>query len=112
MKHPFHLVRPSPWPILASISAFLIASGLVIFFSQSLFFYLGLGLLCLFLVLFSWFTSIIFEATHCGAHTRVVQSSLRLGFVCFILSEVFFFLSFFWAYLHFALSPAVEIGSL
>jgi len=112
MKHPFHLVRPSPWPILASISAFIIAFGLVCFISLSLFFYLGLGLLCLFITLFSWFSSIIFEATLLGSHTRVVQSSIRLGFVCFIVSEVFFFLSFFWAYLHFALSPAVEIGSL
>lgn len=30
----------------------------------------------------------------------------------FLVSEAFFFLRFFWAYLHFSLSPAVEIGSL
>jgi len=41
-----------------------------------------------------------------------VQSGLRLGMCLFIISEVFFFFAFFWAYLHRSLSPAVEIGSL
>jgi len=32
--------------------------------------------------------------------------------ILFIVSEVMFFVSFFWAYFHFALSPAIEIGCL
>ena len=52
------------------------------------------------------------ESTFLGFHTRRVQFGLRLGMVLFIFSEVFFFFSFFWAYLHRSLSPAVEIGSL
>lgn len=41
-----------------------------------------------------------------------VQSGLRLGIVLFIVSEVFFFFGFFWAYVHSSCSPAVELGSL
>lgn len=35
---------------------------------------------------------------------------LRIGMLLFILSEVFFFLSFFWAYFDSSLSPVVDIG--
>jgi hypothetical protein len=30
-RHPFHLVDPSPWPFVASISAFCCATGLVMY---------------------------------------------------------------------------------
>jgi len=46
-----------------------------------------------------------------GLHTLRVQSLLRLGMCLLIISEVFFFLGFFWAYLHCGLSPNVELGS-
>jgi cytochrome c oxidase subunit 3 len=35
---------------------------------------------------------------------------LRWGMVLFIISEVFFFLSFFWAFFHSSLSPSPELG--
>jgi len=94
-KHPFHIVRPSPWPVLVSSSSFFLALGLVWFFSSSFFFGLGLGLFRLILLLFLWFRSIVVESTYTGAHTTRVQVGLRLGFLLFILSEVFFFISFF-----------------
>jgi len=112
VKHPFHLVRPSPWPILVSGSALLTAFGLLSLMSLSDVFYLGFGLTCLLLCVFTWFGNIILESTFLGCHTRIVQSSLRLGFLLFIVSEIFFFFRFFWAYLHFALSPPVELGRL
>jgi len=62
-------------------------------------------------IVYLWFSGIVFEATTCGCHSRPVQSGLRLGMVLFIVSEVIFFLAFFWAYLHCALSPNVELGS-
>lgn len=34
---------------------------------------------------------------------------LRLGFILFIVSEVMFFFSFFWAYFHSSLSPNIEM---
>jgi len=112
VKHPFHLVRLSPWPILVALSALLTAFGLLALLSLSVLFYLFLGLFCLLCCISFWFSNILLESTFQGCHTRVVQGSLRLGFLLFIISEVCFFISFFWAYLHFALSPAVEIGSL
>jgi cytochrome c oxidase subunit 3 len=46
-----------------------------------------------------------------GFHTQRVIAGLSLGFILFIISEVFFFLSFFWAFFHSALAPTVELGS-
>ena len=57
-----------------------------------------------------WFRDIITEATYLGHHTVEVQKGLSIGIVLFIISEVFTFLSVFWAFFHSSLSPAVEIG--
>ena len=111
-KHPFHLVTSSPWPLLASISALMFTSGFVIWITYSIFFYLILGLSCLVLVIVLWSRDIISEATYFGYHTLRVQSGLRLGMFLFIISEVFFFFGFFWAYVHSSCSPAIELGSL
>ena len=39
-----------------------------------------------------------------------MQKGLIIGFILFIVSEVFAFLSVFWAFFHSSLSPAIEIG--
>jgi len=111
-KHPFHLVSQSPWPLTASLSAFLFASGLVLSWHKISILVLFLGLLFIFGVSIFWWSSVIIESTLEGIHTRRVQAGLRLGMLLFIVSEVFFFLGFFWAYLHSSLSPNVEVGSL
>ena len=51
------------------------------------------------------------ESTYLGCHTLEVQKGLIIGFILFIISEVFAFLSVFWAFFHSSLSPAIEIGS-
>jgi hypothetical protein len=61
----FHLVSPSPWPILICISLF----------------------------------------------TLAVQKGLNMGVALFIVSEILFFLTIFWAYFNSALSPTVELGA-
>lgn len=111
-KHPFHLVTPSPWPLL--VSCFLLCSfiGLVVYIHLRLLFPFLLSFICLVGCIILWFWSFILEGTFLGFHTHRVRAGLRLGFILFIISEVFFFVSFFWSYLHFALSPSVEIGSL
>lgn len=53
----------------------------------------------------------VIESTYRGFHSSRVQCGLRLGMSLFIASEVFFFLAFFWAYLHCSSSPNVELGS-
>jgi len=50
------------------------------------------------------------ESRFLGSHTLQTQSSLKLGMVLFIFSEIMFFFSFFWTFLHFCLSPAGEVG--
>lgn len=47
-----------------------------------------------------------------GYHTSKLELSFRSGVMLFILSEVFFFVSFFWAYYDGSLSPSVELGML
>jgi len=111
-KHPFHLVSQSPWPLTASLSAFLFACGLVLSWYKVSILVLFLGLIFMLGVCISWWSSVIIESTLEGIHTIRVQAGLRLGMLLFIVSEVFFFLGFFWAYLHCSLSPNVELGSL
>jgi heme/copper-type cytochrome/quinol oxidase subunit 3 len=59
--------------------------------------------------LFVWWVDVIQESFE-GHHTEPVAKGLRLGFILFIVSEVMFFFSFFWAFFYLALSPSVFIG--
>lgn len=110
--HPFHLVRPSPWPITVSFSLFFFLMGLVkwmhnLDYAQIFLHFGGIGLT---FAIYNWFRDIVYEATFEGHHTRKVRQGLRMGMSLFILSEVMFFFSFFFAYFHSALSPSVGIG--
>jgi cytochrome c oxidase subunit 3 len=58
-----------------------------------------------------WFRDVVAEGTLLGNHTFAVQKGLNLGVALFIISEVFFFISIFWAYFHSALAPVVELGN-
>nr|APU89534.1 cytochrome oxidase subunit 3 [Porcellio dilatatus dilatatus] len=110
--HPFHLVNPSPWPLTSSIGAFLLTSGLVKwfhFFSMDLFL---VGVLSIILSMVQWWRDIVRESTFQGLHTLKVQKGLQWGMILFIVSEVLFFFSFFWAFFHSSLSPSLELGSV
>lgn len=111
---PFHLVDVSAWPFLISIASLMLTSGLVMWMHS----YLGgsilalSGLALILLVLIAWWKDVIREGTYSGDHTELVQHGLKLGGILFIISEVFFFLAFFWAFFHSSLSPTVELGSI
>jgi len=45
-----------------------------------------------------------------GFHTHKLEARLRIGILLFILSEVFFFFSFFWAFFDSAIAPTIEYG--
>ena len=64
-----------------------------------------------FAILLFWWRDVIRESTG-GFHTTAVQRGLLLGFVLFLLSEVMLFLSFFWAFFHSSLSPAIELANV
>nr|WGO58112.1 cytochrome c oxidase subunit III [Salganea quinquedentata] len=111
-NHPYHLVDKSPWPITGAIGALIMMMGLIKWFhlyNQSLIF---VGLLIMILTMIQWWRDITREGTYQGLHTKFVTKGLRWGMILFIVSEVFFFISFFWAFFHSSLSPTIEIGSL
>ena len=107
------MVAPSPWPILTSMSLWsLTLSGA---FSMHYFYKIGVYFfLSLLMVVYSmslWFRDVVVEATYLGHHTLSVQKGINIGVALFIISEIFFFLTVFWAFFHNAISPDIEIGS-
>jgi len=113
-KHPFHLVDPSPWPIFSAFGAFSSAVGAVAWFHgyEDGGYALCLGQFILLYGMFVWFRDIIREATFQGHHTRPVQAGLKMGMILFIVSEIMFFASFFWAFFHSSLAPGIEVGAI
>src|SRR5580765_5192877 len=107
--HDYHLVDPSPWPIVGSVSAFIMAVGAIawmhhMFAAAPIIF--GIGTIGVLYTMASWWADVIREAQYKGDHTRVVQISHRYGMILFIASEVMFFVAWFWAYFSSALFPA------
>jgi len=113
-KHSFHLVDPSPWPLIASLGAFMLTIGGVLYMHkfQDGFNLFLTGLLVIFYVMFTWWRDIIREATFENQHSFAVQRGLRLGMILFIVSEIMFFFAFFWAFFHSSLAPVFNIGSV
>jgi len=110
--HDYHLVDPSPWPLIGSVSAFFMAVGAVMSMKGMQFgglsigpYVLGAGFIGVLYTMLSWWTDVTREATYEGHHTRVVQIHHRYGMIMFIASEVMFFVAWFWAYFEAALYP-------
>ena len=103
--HPYHMVRPSIWPLVGAFSGGLLAIGMVLFMHNAQIgaFAVGLkgvvlGLMAVAAVMFFWWRDVIFEAVAEKAHTPIAQIGLRYGMALFICSEVMFFVAFFWAF--------------
>ncbi|HEU4518411.1 MAG TPA: cytochrome c oxidase subunit 3 [Microvirga sp.] len=110
--HDYHLVDPSPWPLIGSLSAFFMALGAIMWMKDLTMagahvgpYVFGAGLIGVLYTMLSWWTDVIREATYEGYHTRVVQLSHRYGMIMFIASEVMFFVAWFWAYFDASLYP-------
>lgn len=112
--HPYHLVDQSPWPIVTSFSLLILTGGSVMSFQGVTFgvYVLIIGLLCTVLSMSFWFRDVITEGSYLGCHTVEVSKGISIGVALFILSEVMFFVSIFWAFFHSSLSPTVDIGSV
>ncbi len=117
-SHDYHLVDPSPWPILGTIAGTMGFAGLLLFMHPSILgedleeiltaigpwlFAPGVGLL--FVTVWCWWRDVIQEAEHDGYHKPIVQLGMRYGMALFICSEVMFFAAFFWAYFNSSLAP-------
>ena len=113
-KHHWHLVDPSPWPLVAAFGAFSLTSGGVLYMhgyskGNSL---LQFGIFVVLFVMFTWWRDVIREATLEEQHNAAVQRGLRLGMILFIVSEIMFFFAFFWAFFHSSLAPVYNIGGV
>jgi cytochrome c oxidase subunit 3 len=97
-SHSYHLVDPSPWPIVAAFGAFMFTTGTVLYMHK----YIGGWNLLLHRIfnyslrtMYTWWRDVIREATFEDTHSIAVQKGLRLGMILFIASEVMFFFAFF-----------------
>lgn len=107
----FHLVEIRRWPVLISLRV----SNLILNL------YLSIKSLCdlnfvfsAFSFIFIWYLwnrDVVRERTFSGFHTFKVKSSLKLGIILFITSEIIFFFSFFWTFFYASINPSVEIGN-
>ena len=79
-QHDYHLVDPSPWPALGSLSMFILAVGAIAWMRDWSFgFLMYVGLAMVAYTMFVWWKDVTKEATHDGHHTPVVQLHHRYG---------------------------------
>ena len=109
VKHDYHLVDPSPWPLVGSIGAFTMLAGAVFWMNKDYAGFFGLpvngqpwifiiGLALVLYTMAGWWRDVIRESVVLGNHTPVVKLHLRYGMLLFIASEVMFFVAWFWAF--------------
>jgi len=94
----YYLPGASLWPLIASISLFLMAIGLTMFLNKvgPGMYVMILGFLSLAYLLFGWFSEVITESVS-KLYNKQVDKSFRWGMGFFIFSEVMFFFGFFGA---------------
>jgi len=106
-KHDYHLVDPSPWPLVGSGAACLSFFGAVSFMHDANYgiwlLYAGVSLILL--TMYLWWRDVVKEAKADKAHTDNVKKGLRLGMALFILSEIMFFFAFFFSFFHASVFP-------
>ncbi len=114
VKHDYHLVDPSPWPVVGSAGAFIMALGGILYMNKDYGDFAGLagqpwiflaGLLVVLYTMAGWWRDVVRESVVKGDHTPVVKLHLRYGMILFIASEVMFFVAWFWAYFNASLFP-------
>ncbi len=103
--HPYHLVRPSIWPLAGAFAGGLFGLGMVLYMHGVKIggFSIGLlgpiaGVLAIVSVMFFWWKDILFESVKEKVHNGITEIGLRFGMALFIASEVMFFVAFFWAF--------------
>jgi cytochrome c oxidase subunit 3 len=119
VKHEYHLVNPSPWPLVGSISATVMMIGAVAWMKSGAnetglqvgpavlegpWWFLA-GLAGVLLTMVGWWRDVIKESLTGENTALVVRLGLRYGMVLFIGSEVMFFVAWFWAFFGASLFP-------
>lgn len=111
IKHPYHLVDVSPWPIIGAMGSFLLVAGMTRSIHKIDHYVWPLGLTIILITITQWWRDVCRESTYQGKHTGKVENGLRTGILMFITREVCFFFAFFWAFFHSSLRPNSEVGS-
>ncbi|ESQ89113.1 cytochrome B562 [Asticcacaulis sp. AC460] len=115
VKHDYHIINPSPWPLMGSASAVCWGLGLVMWlqglfgFEKGSWWLFAVGITGILLTMVFWWRDVIKESK-AGDHTPVVQIGLRYGMIMFIASEVMFFVAWFWIFFEMALFNTHRAG--
>ena len=109
----YYVPQPMPWPIMGSISLFLMALGAVFVFNGSSggWFSIAAGFAVLLYMLFRWFGAVIRESEG-GKFGGWEDVSFRWGMSWFIFSEVMFFAAFFGALFYTRQISVPDLASL
>jgi cytochrome c oxidase subunit 3 len=115
VKHDYHLVNPSPWPLIGSLGAFTLAVGAVLWMNKDAAADFGPiagqpwvmigGFALVLYTMIGWWRDVVRESVVTKEHTPVIKLGLRYGMILFIASEVMFFVAWFWAYFSVAFFP-------
>ena len=83
VTHPYHLVNPSPWPILTAFSmlAFVVGAAFALHKDPIGHLLLAAGVASIIACCFFWWRDVIREGLHDHAHTEKVRLGLRLQFL-------------------------------
>ena len=96
-NHDYHMVEPSPWPFVMSVSVLIMAMGGIFWMHEWTPWVFLIGLAGVLYTMYAWWSDVVKEANS-GFHTPVVQMHHRYGMMLFIASEIMVFFGFFWAY--------------
>ena len=118
IKQPYYVPGPSPWPIIGSISAFIMFLGAVTYLHPDMWseglekpltalgpWVIAPGLLLVLFTMYGWWSTVTDESSNRHALTPPTRLGLRYAMFLFIASEVMFFVAFFWAFFNYALYP-------
>lgn len=110
-NHPYQIIDPSPWPLLAAFGSLLLAIGGALVMHNHPKWLLAPGALMVILTAAWWWKDVIQEGRQ-GLHTKEVQGGLKIGMVLFIISEILFFAAFFSSYFYASHAPGEVMGSV
>ncbi|MBL4806299.1 MAG: cytochrome c oxidase subunit 3 [Rhodobacteraceae bacterium] len=110
-NHDYHILQPSPWPLMGAISAFIMFYGAVMYFNTGWPWVMLVGLAGVLYTMYVWWADVIKES-QVGDHTPVVKIGIRYGVIMFIASEVMFFFAWFWMFFKSALYPMTQIEGI
>lgn len=117
--HPYHLVKPSVWPLVGAGVSGVLAVLMVLFMHNEKFAGITfgveaplLGLCGVLALMWYWWRDVIKEAVVEKAHSPVTKIGFRYGMALFISSEVMFFVAFFWAFFASSLFPSAVGGGV